>query len=65
MLIFNAEGQRFAEEKRGEQHDDSPFSLRELSGLYAQKNLQSRTELKIQHQLLDVGHGDAVLLDRF
>lgn len=61
MLIFNAEEQRFSEEKRGEQHEDSLLSLRKLCDLCD----SILSELKIQHQLLDVGHGDSVLLDRF
>jgi hypothetical protein len=65
MQIFNAEEQRFAEEKRREQHDDSPFLCENSAVSAFKKNLKSRTELQIQHQLLGVGHGDAVLLDRF
>lgn len=66
MLMLNAEEQRFAEEKRGEQHDDSPF-LCENSAVSAFRSLEMSLspELQIQHQVFDIGHRNRILLDRF
>ncbi len=63
---FNAEEQRFAEEN-AESKLTLSASLRELRGLCDLRfpDLGSGTELQVQHQLFDVGHGDRILLDRF